>query len=206
MGAAGTTGANVAKSVGQALVYAAPFTGPAAPFVALAGEITQLLSQLFGGCGQTCILASNDANAVEQKLIQNLNMYLAIPAPRAASAQAAALANFDQVWNTLVQACGQIGGPAGDNCIADRHAGSCKWKASPGGWEADGKYVPAGPAGSGSTCWNWFAGYRDPIANDPHVVPDAQASAAQSQPGISLGTNLTPWLLIGGLILLGVLL
>ena len=27
-------------------------------------------------------------------------------------------------------------------------------------------------------CWNWFIGYRDPIANDPAVVPDPTTTMA----------------------------
>lgn len=219
LGAAGTIGSTVAQTTGQGLLTAAPFTGPAAPFVALAGAITLMVSKLFGGCGQACVLASNDANAIEQKLQQNLTLYLSQPT-RTASMQAAALQNFDAIWNALVQACGQIGGGAGGNCISDRKQGACKWQASAGGWGSDGAYHPAGAAGSGSTCWNWFVGYRDPIANDPHVAPDAPltqqaggaldaATGAASGTGAGLlnGTvlGIPIWLLLGGAVLWSVL-
>ena len=91
-------------------------------------------------------------NELEPMLQENLRGYQ--QGPHTVSSQAQALANFDAVWNTLVENCEleQYGDP-GKRCIADRKAGSCQWQ-------------------EGGTCWNWFVGYRDPIANDPNVRPD----------------------------------
>jgi hypothetical protein len=91
-------------------------------------------------------------NELEPMLQENVRAYQA--GPHTVSSQAQALANFDAVWNTLVENCEleQYGEP-GKRCISDRQAGSCQWQ------EAGG-------------CWNWFVGYRDPIANDPNVKPD----------------------------------
>jgi hypothetical protein len=128
--------------------------------------ITTLLAS-FGvgsGCGQSCIQASNDANQIEQAMKANLAAFQA-----GQITQAEALQNFDGLWQQLSQACGQIGGGAGSNCIADRQAGACKWKDSSG------------------ACWNWFSGYRDPIANAP-------ANSAPTVGGVSI-TNL---LLVAG--------
>ena len=119
------------------------------------------------GCGDTCIIASNDANKIEPLLQQNAAAYLA--GPRTVSSQQQALANFDQIWAALVQACSNPAlGNAGKRCISDRQASSCKWQG------ADG------------SCWNWFIGYRDPIANDLNVVPDPSpvAAAASSLPSV----------------------
>jgi hypothetical protein len=122
--------------------------------------------------------------------------------------QVAALNTFDTAWQALQQACGnpQLGA-AGQRCISDRQAGACTWKASAGGWQADGTYKMWGAAGSGSDCWNWFIGMRDPIANDPNVQPDPVPSspASGATPGsftlpsipASVGGISTP-LLIGG--------
>ena len=154
LGAAGTTGQKAAASVGAGIVAASPFTGPAAPFVALAGTLVEIFSSVFGGCGSSCTLSSQAANQVEQVLKQNLDAYMAVPTPRPRSVQVAALSVFDQAWNQLNHACGQIGGPGGKNCISDRQSGACHWQ-------------------NGGQCWNWFVGYRDPIANDPNVVDDS---------------------------------
>lgn len=173
------------SGVGTALLTAAPYTGPAAPFVAVAGAAAEILGAIgIGqGCGQTCITATAYANQAEDVLRQNLNTYMAQPTPRYQSAQTAALNIFDTVWAGLVsvQACGNpMLGDAGKRCITDRQRGSCKYTGS------DGK------------CWNWFVGYRDPIANDPNVVSDA-AAAGSSVTGALTSTGIDPtWLMIGG--------
>lgn len=152
---------------------AIPIAGPIAAAIAGLGVA---IANVFGGCGQTCVAATQIADQVGQILGDNLAKYLAAPV-HYKSLQAAALNNFDTAWAALVRACGDPGlSDAGKRCISDRQAGSCKWQASPGGWtrNADGSwtYTAWGPAGSGSACWNWFIGMRDPIANDPTVVPD----------------------------------
>jgi hypothetical protein len=60
-------------------------------------------------------------------------------------------------------------------------------------------------------CWNWFNGYRDPIANDPNVVADAVAPSVsgtvatlESDLGIS-SSSAVPLLLVAGLVALAVL-
>lgn len=192
----GTAAGPIISSAGGTILAIAPFTGIAAPFVALAGAVTELLGAVASalgigqGCGQTCITASNYANQAEPLLRQNLNTYLALPAPRTISEQQSALSIFDQVWAGLQQVCGNPAlNDAGKRCISDRQQGACTWKVSPGAgcsssqptcWtqDANGNWTLQGngPAGSGSACWNWFLGYRDPIANDPSVVPDPVAS------------------------------
>jgi hypothetical protein len=165
---------STAGSIAAGILALSPATGPAAPFVAIGAALTALLISQFQGCGQTCILTSDAANQVEQLLQQNLSTYMA--SGHTVSEQAAALQVFDNAWSQLEQYCGQSQfGSAGTNCIQDREAGACKWKASPGGW-SNGVYIPWGASGSGNSCWNWFIGYRDPIANDPTVVPDASVS------------------------------
>jgi hypothetical protein len=117
--------------------------------------VTGLLSA-FGvgsGCGQSCIQASNDANQIEQAMKANLAAFQA-----GQITQTEALQNFDGLWAQLTQACGQIGGGAGSNCVSDRQEGACKWKDSSG------------------ACWNWFVGYRDPIANAASASPAAGGS------------------------------
>jgi hypothetical protein len=143
---------------------------------ALAGSLVGILEKVFSGCGQTCVETSQEANALEPYLQQNLQAYLS--SSRTASEQALALSNFDTIWSKLAQFCGSGQfGTAGQKCISDRQQGSCAYKTSPGGWNGC-TYSAPGPNNSGQTCWNWFVGYRDPIANDPCVVPDSVGSTS----------------------------
>lgn len=214
--------ATTGVTAGALIAGATTIGAVAGPIGAIAGVLVGILSQVFSGCGQSCVLTSDAANQIEQALQQNLAVYLS--SGHTKSEQAAALANFDNTWAKLKQYCGQASfGSAGQNCIADRQAGSCKWKTSPGGWQQSGgvwNYVYPGAAGSGSTCWNWFVGYRDPIANDPTVVPDeVSPSTATASTGNSVATEVQnvwgtitspstigPLLLIAGIVLLAVML
>jgi hypothetical protein len=176
-----STGASVTTSLLIALGTAPTIIGP---IVAGVIAVANLLVGVFKGCGSTCTEASDIANQVEPVLQQNLANYLAAPV-HYASLQAAALNNFTTAWSALTQACGN---PqllsAGTNCISERQQGACSYKTTPGGWQQTNgtwTYVYPGANGSGSTCWNWFIGYHDPIANDPTVVADpSPASTAVS--------------------------
>ena len=181
LGAAAPTSTIVETSVGAALLSAAPFTGPAAPFVALAGGVSDLLAAIGvgAGCGQSCITASQYADKAQALMLQNLQTYMALAKPRAQSAQAAALSVFDQLWSGYETACATVPGAAGQNCIADRQEGACKYQAN-------------------GACWNWFVGFRDPIANDPNVVPDSQAvgsTASSLLSSVSGSSSMLPWAL-----------
>jgi hypothetical protein len=170
-------GAASAASLTGTLVGALNGIPIAGPIAAAVASIGVLLANVFSGCGNTCVEATNLANQAEPLLLQNLQTYLSAPV-HYASLQAAALNNFTLTWNALVQACSNPSlGSAGKACISDRENGSCAYKTSPGGW-ANGVYVYPGANGSGSTCWNWFVGYHDPIANDPTVVPDPVGGSA----------------------------
>lgn len=210
-GLGANTSALIGSGVSVALATAAPFTGPAAPFVAAAAAIVPLVASLFAGCGQTCIEATNIVNQVAPLLEQNLALYLQQPI-HYVSIQKAALANFDQAWGYVTQNCGNPAlGAAGRRCISDRAAGGCAWKtAAPSQWVKNSAGVwtfeGAGNADpNGTYCWNWFSGMRDPIANDPTVVPDPPAAAAlPGSTGAGLlaslprGLPILPILLIGG--------
>ena len=204
------TGIATTTSIMGALGSTLTVAGLAIPVVgaaiaALVG-IGLAIANAFKGCGQTCIQASNIANQVGALLVQNVNAYTSSPV-RYQSMQTAALNTFDTAWASLQQACGNPSlGQAGQRCISDRQAGACTWKASPGGWNADGTYTMWGAAGSGSACWNWFIGMRDPIANDPNVQPDpvpASSSGTFSLPTFSLPSSIssipTPLLWAGAL-------
>jgi hypothetical protein len=152
-----------------------------APFLLIGAALVPLIANMFKGCGPSCVQTSQDANQMESLLQQNLAQYVNTPASqRTATLQATALANFNTSFNTLIQQCQQIGGKGGTQCVQDRVAGACHWKASPWKWNADGTFTPAGQVNSGSQCWNWVYGYHDPIASDPFVVADPVTSATSS--------------------------
>lgn len=201
------TGITTTTSILGALGSTLTIAGLALPVVgvAVAALVTVgiAVANMFKGCGQTCVAATNYANQAGALMAQNVNAYTSSPI-RYASMQAAALNTFDTTWAALQKACGQAAlQQAGQRCITDRQAGACTWKAKKGGWNADGTYTPWGAAGSGSDCWNWFIGMRDPIANDPFVQPDP-TGAAGSGAGSSITSAVsgipTPLLLAGGLI------
>lgn len=197
-------GSKYVKGTGAALLAAAPFAGPAAPFLAVAGVALELLGQMGvgSGCGQKCVLSTSYANKAETTFRQNCDTYFGLASPRTVSQQEAALTIFDAIWLDLTQQCGQASlGDPGKRCISDRQSGACKWKQT-----ADSPW-PGGP--KVGECWNWFNAYRDPIANDP-VVADTVASTASSAVstlasdlGIS-STSLVPLLLVAGLVVLAV--
>ena len=116
-------------------------------------------------------------DSVEPMMQQNLAGYMS--GPHTVSSQYQALQNFDAGWDYVVKSCGiaEMGTP-GKWCIDDR---------KPGGQ------------------WDWFARYRDPIANDPNVVPDpglvAEVDPVTGQTVYRAqatgGGNLTPLLIAG---------
>ena len=189
------TSTKIEGSIGAGLLAAAPFAGPAAPFLAVAGIAAELLAT-FGvgsGCGQSCILSSQYANQAETVFRQNITTYFSLAVPRSATAQAAALRIFDSIWTDLVAQCSVASlGTAGKTCISDRQSGACKWKAT-----ADSPW-PGGPAQG--VCWNWFNAYRDPIANDPNVVADSASSMVSG--AVSELSNLPTWALAAAALVL----
>ncbi len=183
---------SAATILGMAPALAIPIIG-----AAIVGVTIAIVAILRSGCGQTCIITSQWANQAEDLLKKNLQAYLALPTPRPRSAQNTAISNFNVIWAKLQELCGQQGtGDAGVRCITDRQRGACKWK------DAQGQ------------CFNWFSGYLDPIANDPHMADDsvsAQVSQAASSAwsaiaGGSDGASALPLVLGAGLILAAVML
>ena len=184
--------------------------------IASLGQLAIAIAKQFQGCGPTCIFTSAIANQVQALLLQNLNTYLAQPV-HYQSIQTAALATFTSCWQSLVQQCETPANQAaGVNCVGDREQGACKWQtATPGAW-VNGQWVPPGPqVSSGGTCWNWWVGFHDPIANDPTVVPDPSPTLASGSQSIEQALGINPsgtiagipngLLLPAGLLLLAVL-
>jgi hypothetical protein len=122
-------------------------------------------------------------------LKQNVAAYLALPVPRYASQQAAALAVFDHAYAGLLSGCnvGSLGN-AGQRCVIER--------LSPSFCAANPQYI--GQATNlGTTCgrFPWPDWYRTPVAQDPNVVPDPVATVgggSGSVPGQTIDANGNP--------------
>jgi hypothetical protein len=172
---AATLAPTIALTLGITVAAAIPIIGAA---VALVGFAIEAI--INSGCGAPCVVTTTWANQAEQVLQQNIAAYFAVPAPRPTSIQQAALAQFQAVWNSLVQQCNSpsLGSP-GQRCITDRQAGACTWKQTAAA-------VPPWGTPPVGACWNWWNGYHDPIANDPDTVVDAGiitgAAAANAVP------------------------
>jgi hypothetical protein len=205
------TGITVTTSILAALTPTLTVLGLALPVVgaAIAGLVAVgiAVANCFKGCGATCTQATAYANQADTILANNVTAYIMSPI-RYQSMQTAALNTFDTTWAALQQACSQTSlGAAGQRCITDRQSGACTWKAKAGSWNADGTYTPWGALNSGTDCFNWFSGFRDPIANDPFVQPDPVAGSAPagtiSTTGITGATtteDYTPLLIGAGLL------
>lgn len=147
--------------------------------------------------------ATNIVNQIEEQLKANLAGYQS--GPRTPASQLQALANFDAGWQAVLENCGNKElGSAGERCISERErGGTAPWCPKPGGMGCD-----------------WFALYRDPIAND---IPVENVQTLNTTNGSGAGTvggsiqnvvsTLTegsvqvggmniPYLLIGGVMLL----
>lgn len=169
-GAATAAGATTGLGAAIAASGIVPFIGPI-----LAGAMVAITLILGRSCGQSCVITSDWANEAEEHLKTIIAAYFSLPAPRPISARNAALGMFDAVWDGLVQRCSQPGlATAGQNCIQDRQSGSCEWRQTT---TSPLLAYPGEP--QPGECWNWFSGYRDPIAMDP-AVPDEQSASAQA--------------------------
>lgn len=177
------SGASTATAI---LVSMSAVSGPIG--IAIGGVIAAglAIASMFKGCGQTCVQASNIADQVEVQMKQMLQAYMNAPV-HYASVQQAYLTQWDAFWQALTQACSDPNlQDAGKRCISDRQRGACVIHDSSG------------------ACWDWFKGYRDPVANDPNIVPDPTSiTTAQNILSNVTGGSMSPMLLIGLLALGG---
>lgn len=92
-------------------------------------------------------------NQVEPLMQQNVAAWNA--SDKTCADQAVALANFDALWNSVVNACANpaLGDP-GHSCLDDRLPAGVQFNYNTFNIVGNGMY-------------NWFSYYRDPIANDP---------------------------------------
>jgi hypothetical protein len=182
------TGTKIEASIGTALLTAAALTPPPAnAILAAAGVIAEALAA-FGvgaGCGDTCIKATAIVNQAEPAFLANVQQYHA-----GQISQEQAQQTYINLWTAVQVACKAIPGAAGQNCISDRAAGSCKWH------QTDSSPLLAFPGEpQPGECWNWYLGYFGPLtvpALVPYVDPNAQASSATGGDSLaSFGAGIT---------------
>lgn len=117
---AGAAGLLTAIGIGAQFV---PIVGTIIGGVALAIEALGLGN----GCGGTCVEATQIANAASQALALNLQAAQAQAKANGGcltqAEQDTAIANIQNIYQSVIQQCGQIPAPGGTQCIADRKAG-----------------------------------------------------------------------------------
>jgi hypothetical protein len=190
-----STGSSVAGAIAGGLLAAAPFTGPAAPFVAALGLIVGPIAKMFAGCGQTCVQATTYANQSGTAFDQILDLYYAQPV-RTVSMQQAALQNIQQIVTWLQQACSSPSlGAAGQRCISERLTPT---GTPPGCITSYGAPMTAGDPGyaAGLPC-NVYTFYINRIAGDTAVVPDSSVSSSSSSSSSSSDGPVIPSTIAG---------
>jgi hypothetical protein len=191
----------VSSQVGGGLLAISGATGPAAPFVAAAGGVAELVgavAKIFSGCGPTCSEATTIVNQVEPILQQNNQQYFSNP-NRTTGDQASALSTVQQIFAMIQQQCGNAAlGVAGQNCISERlgngmasGSSSCAY-----GETTENEYPPYSsvpyPVG---VCWTWVLAYYDPILND--VPPGGTGAATATSSTSSTIAGIPIGLLLG---------
>ncbi len=127
--------------------------------IAAVGALTTLIGGLFKP-DVTKIEATQIVNQIESQYLKpNLLAWQSMPASqKTVSVQAASLALVDHALSQVQQGCSNPAlGTAGQRCISERlvRGGTAPWCPN-----------------AGNTGCDWYALYRDPIANDPNVIPD----------------------------------
>jgi hypothetical protein len=142
------------SAFGQSLLASGQGFAAGGPIGAVVAGVASLIHSWLSRVGpQQNVATTVIVNQAEPLLQQNLAAWNA--SSKNCNEQATCLAAFDAVWAAVVANCAipELGDP-GHSCIDDR---------LPAGVEFE--YNTFHLVGNGM--WNWFAYYRDPIANDP---------------------------------------
>jgi hypothetical protein len=156
-GGAGIAGAGLATVQAAASAGLITLGTTAAAAIPVAGAVIAVGTLIYGllhdsRAGQQKLETTAAVNKAEQFMQQNLAAWNASDKSNANQAQA--LQNFDAAWQSIVNFCSQASeGNAGKRCISERQRGSQ---------------------------YDYFAAYRDPIANDPAAGRVDAAAAAQA--------------------------
>jgi hypothetical protein len=185
-------------STAATILALSPATGPAAPFVAAAAAVVALLGNLFGGCGQTCTVATQYANQAGSNLDQLKAQYFAQPV-RTQAMQQAYIQACQQIFAWLKQMCGNPSlGKAGQRCVAERLTP----RACPSTLD------DSNMGGGKIPFCDYYSFYITPVQNDSAVVPDPVTPSSTTVGNTILnvqGTNWTPYILPGLLVLGGII-
>ncbi len=160
-------GSGLMAAAGVVAAVGGPAGVVAGAIMAAVGALTSLIGGLFAP-DLTKVQATHIVDQIEAQALKPLRAaWNALPPEhKTQSMQAEFLTTFDQAMAAMTQACSNPAlGTAGQNCISDRVAGACHWTV-------DG-HTPGQPP----NCGNWVIWYRDPIANDPNVIPDPVAGS-----------------------------
>jgi hypothetical protein len=141
--------------------------------VAAAGALVSLIGGLFKP-NLSNIEATHIVDQIQAQYLQpNLDGWRALaPEHKTVSAQAASLALVDYAFGKVQQGCSNPAlGSSGQRCISERlvRGGTAPWCPNPG-----------------HTGCDWYALFRDPIANDPNVIPDPVPSSTSATSGGSV--------------------
>jgi hypothetical protein len=174
-----TTGAATTVTILHALSIGLFASGPITAAIGGLIAVGGLIASMFHGCGQTCVVATQDANKIGALLDQNQQAYMSAPV-HYKSLQQAALNNITTLMAALQQACGDPAlGKAGQRCISERLVRrSCPSTLDDS--NMGGGKIPF--------C-DYYSVFYDPIANDPNVVPDP---APASSSGTAVSSTASP--------------
>jgi hypothetical protein len=152
------------------LVGLGTISGPIGAAVAGLIAVGSLIANMFHGCGQTCVVATQDANKIGALLDQNQAAYMNAPV-HYKSLQQAALNNINTLAAALQQACSDPNlGKAGQRCISERLVRR----------PCPSTLNDSNLGGGQIKFCDYWSFYYDPIANDPNVVPDPVAPGVAS--------------------------
>ncbi len=183
--AVGVAGGTVAAVASTGALLAIGIGAQAVPIIGtIVGGIALAVAALGigNGCGETCTASTAVVNKIEPYLKQNVqaagDQASANGGCLTSAEQQTLVANFNQLWQYVVDNCNQVGGPGGKQCVADRIRG--------------GK-------------WDWFVYYLDPIMAIPVCPPPSVVQSAATS--LANATGLKPsWIMYGGIGLLALLL
>lgn len=171
----------ITQAIGSGLLSAggtiAMIAGPAGilpgAIISAVGALTSLIGGFFAP-DLTKIQATRIVDQIELQVLKpTLADWLALPADKKTQTlQAAYLEVIDTALNKVKEGCSNPAlGEAGQRCISERlvRGGSAPWC----------------PTGTGC---DWYALYRDPIANDPTIIPDSGGGLLPGSVGGSISS------------------
>jgi hypothetical protein len=147
--------------------------GSSAAVIPVVGPIIAGVTQILGalgvgnGCGQSCITATQYANAAQSAMETNLNAAQQTVSENGCLTPdevTTLVNNYNTIWSQMVAGCQTVPGAAGQNCVSER--------------APTGKY-------------NYQGAYLAPILALPVCAPTASSVAGSSTTASAMGTTTT---------------